>query len=167
MLTRRNLASGGGKKLNYGNRLSLIQRNTLTNWIHGVEKRGKKKHSGKLPDHSNRQAHTPLYDPFRLPLQLWSCPKVYKPLTAIFFFFFQAVKTERADDLWPAIAENVERRVSHRGTGRVDAVLFSGSELLRLAGWPCWQDGRLIVRLADDGAETWFKRNNSHVCFRK
>lgn len=84
-----------------------------------------------------------------------------------FFFFFQAVKTERADDLWPAIAENVERRVSHRGTGRVDAVLFSGSELLRLAGWPCWQDGRLIVRLADDGAETWFKRNNSHVCFRK
>ena len=95
MLTRRDLASGGvggGTQL-WKQTLSHRETPWQTEVIE-LKRGGKKKHThthththtGKLPDHSNRQAHTPLYDPFRLPLQLWSCPKVYKPLTAIFFF---------------------------------------------------------------------------------
>lgn len=116
-------------------------RNTLTSWSH---KKNNKK-VGKLPGHKHRQAHTQLHDPFLLPLQLWSCPKVYKPVTAIVFFF--STDSNENSELSKLTTSDLPRQkmwnvqwVTEEAGGR-DTVLFSGLELLWLTGWPCWQDG--------------------------
>lgn len=113
------------------------------------------KEERKLPDH--RQAQTLL--------SLLPAPPVMelsKGLQASYWhlFLFFLHRNENCEQCKLSTSDlpqhkNVERLVCHRGTRRVDTILFSGFELLwltLLAGW-------LTVWLADDATETGFKCN--------
>lgn len=122
----------------------------LTNWSHWVERREKTPWS---------QTSTNSTIPSACPSSYGAVQRFTSQLLRSFFLFFLH-RNENCEQCKLSTSDlpqhkNVERLVCHRGTRRVDTILFSGFELLwltLLAGW-------LTVWLADDATETGFKCN--------
>lgn len=103
-----------------------------------------------------------------LPLQLWNCPKVYRPVTAIFFSPDSNENSEQSALTTSDLPQqkNVERfsESQRNQAGGYSFVFWLGAAL---ADWLTLLAGWLTVWLADDRAETGLKCNNSHVCLKE